>query len=298
MDTHQLDGNTSSRPMRAWVALACGLILCASIGSCRKNETADNAPHPRIVSFSPALTEMLFDMGLGDHVVGVTTSCVLPEGVSRPRVCNMMNAEAVEPILSVKPDCVVAQISPSKLEALQRIAPEIKIEHFDIETLADISAAITHLGQVVGRPEVVQPARQKFEQQLDEVRRAVADKPRPRVLFMAPKSLAAGTGTFLDEMIQVAGGTNAATFKGWQNINLDAVMAARPDVLICQADPDEDAAKTKAYWEAVGEFPAAKSHRVLVVSDRHWTIPTARSAQYVRILAEMLHPGALAGKAP
>ena len=75
------------------------LIICVA-GCARKGQS--NAPSPRLVTLSPALTTIVFEMGLGDHVVGVTGFCQLPEGEQRPIVGNALNIRT-EPSMQLSP---------------------------------------------------------------------------------------------------------------------------------------------------------------------------------------------------
>ena len=84
-----------------------------------------------------------------------------------------------------------------------------------------------------------------------------------------------GAGSFIDDMIHQAGGTNAAgDFPRWANLNLDAIMLSKADIVICQMDKPQDADKAKEYWLKIKSLPAADSGRVFVVCDPRWTIPT------------------------
>jgi len=100
----------------------------------------------------------------------------------------------------------------------------------------------------------------------------------------------AGTGTFINEMIESAGGVNvAADAKGWVTINREYVLAKGPDVIVCWTDPGKENA-AKAHWSALPSLPAGKGGRVFAVSDRFWTIPGSRTEGLVESLAHMIHP--------
>ena len=105
-------------------ALALG--LCG----CPKRDRQDQAESPRIISYSPALTGIVFDMGLGDHVVGVTTYCVLPPEQTRPKVARTN----VEKILHLRPDVILIQQASKDFDAVREADQHIRIEHFQIET--------------------------------------------------------------------------------------------------------------------------------------------------------------------
>ena len=135
--------------IRRWAA-ACVLLAGGVMLTCcdRANNSSPSAAAgaKRVVSFSPAITQMMFDMGLGDQVVGVTRFCKLPAGIQRPRVgdARSFNSEA---ILAVRPDVVFAQTAPAKFQGVRDIDGHIKIISLGIESLDDIPAAMLAIGK-------------------------------------------------------------------------------------------------------------------------------------------------------
>ena len=83
------------------------LLFFVFAAGCDEQAPDTDTPHPRLITYSPAITQMVFDMGLGDHVVGITKFCRLPEGQSRPVVGDNLNIR-IEPILSVQPDLILS----------------------------------------------------------------------------------------------------------------------------------------------------------------------------------------------
>lgn len=278
------------------------LILLAAVlvlAGCRKEMPLPQAKRPRIVSFSPALTQIVFDMGLGDHVVGVTGYCRLPAGQSRPVVGDAHRASS-EAILAQRPEVVLIQQDPKTFEGVRRKDPSVRIEHFKIETLADIASAMERIGRIAGRAEIGRDRKEQFLAELEAVRARVPAGRRLRVLFTDghEPALVAGRGTFIHQMIELAGGVNAAAdYKGWENLNKEVIQAAAPDVFVCLTDPGREEA-VKARWMSLPELPAARTGRVYIVTDRDWTIPSARMAKVARRLSEMLHPPAETRAAP
>ena len=238
---------------------------------------------------SPALVQMTFDMGLGDHVAGVSDFSALPDGQQRPVVGDYLNVR-VEPILAVEPDVVLTQADPSLFDTLRKAAPHVQIEHFEIETLADVSAAMERIGRIAGRPEVGKASSRRFREKLDAVRRRRAGGPRPRVMFVVgcEQPLGCGAETFLDEMITLVGGENvlAARFEGWKTTGLETVLDAKPDVVVCQCEPGRED-QTVQYWTDLGDGRFAT--RVFAVTQYDWTIPAGHLADYTEALDCMVH---------
>ncbi len=279
-----------SRASRRWAIVAVAALLPAG---CNDEAPLPDAAHPRIVSNSPALTQMLFDMGLGDHVVGVTTQCELPAGEMRPTVGAAIDIDE-DAILSLQPHVVLTQTQLGRFQAVRNVAPEIRFEHFRFDSLADIAAALQRIGEIAGRPEAGETARADFEAKLDAIRRRVAGRERPRVMFVYghDRPATSGRNTFVHDMIGLAGGVNAAAeqYDGWKKVNVEHVLVLKPDVLICQTDA-AGAERARKAWGGLTGLPAADSGRVHVVTDRHLTIPSTRSAGFAADMAAMIHPG-------
>jgi len=283
------------RRLISFIPALLATFLC---GACQRKGV--EGAKPRLVTFSPALTDLVFDMGLGDHVVAVTSQCQLPPGQQRRIVGDAFTVNT-EAILSVQPDALLIQMDPRQFEVVRKIKPDVGIEHFTIEKIDDVTAAVERIGRIVGKEEVGKLAAERFRGELDAVRRRVADRPRPRVLFVMgyKEPSTAGGGTFVGEMIEIAGGRNAAaeSYDGWKSLNLEYILSARPDVLVCWTAPNE-ANEAREYWSGLGDLPAVRERRVLVVTERDWTIPTTRLAGYVSRLADLIHPETTPGGAP
>lgn len=267
-------------------------LMLVALPACRNRDPETETPHPRLVTFSPALTRITFNMGLGAHVVGVTTFCRVPEGSTRPPVVGSNLSVRVEPILAVRPDVVLVQMEAKHFEPLRRMKPDIRIEHFRIETLADIASAMERIGKLVGKPKLGLQQGRLFRQRLEALRRQTEKLPRRRVMFVMgyQNPSGPGKGTFMDEMIDLAGGVNvlAERFDSWKRPGLEAVIKLAPELIICQCKPGDEA-EAVAYWKAL-KFPNNSVKRVVTVTDDDWTVPAGHLAEYAERLAGFIHP--------
>ncbi len=248
---------------------------------------------PRLASLAPALTAMLFSMGLGDQVVGVTRYCMLPDGQQRPVLGDALTV-STEAVLAAEPDVLLIQSDADKYAPLQQLDPSLQIEHFSIETLSDISDALRRLATIAGQPDLGVRQAGDLDAGFEAIRQQTAGLERPRVLFVmgSEKPGTAGSGTFLHELMELSGGTNAAAeHQGWATLNVEYVLAAQPDVLVCWSSP-RDADRDRARWQALEDLPAARDGRVWVVTDSSWTLPTPKLLDHAQQLARMLHPRA------
>jgi len=266
------------------IALFFAIFLC--MGGCRDRTSNENASSPRVVTFSPAITDMIFEMGLGDHIVGVSSYCRLPDGEERPDVGNVLNIRS-EPILTVDPDLILTQIEPETLDAVRQIAPDIAIEHFEIETLEDIAVAMERIGRLLDDPEKGILHSDNFRASIQELEAQRLELDEQRVLFVTgyEQPLAAGRETFIDEMMTLAGGRNVLSdrFKGWKAVGLETILETSPDVIVCLCtDGRKDEAER--YWTELGA-----SRRVILLDDPDWTIPAGHLPDYTCQLRDLLH---------
>jgi len=289
------------------LAANCGLLAASALLACCSRGTGPTtaqAGPKRVVSFSPAITQMMFDMGLSEQVVGVTRLCELPAGAERPRVGDALSFNS-EAILAVRPDVILTQTAAAKFQGVLDVDSHVKVVPLSIESLSDIPAAMLKIGQELGCEKVARRKADAFNRAIQAVEQRIRILPRKRTIFVmgTDRPTAAGEGTFVADMIAAAGGVNVgAAISGqtiWRPAQIEAVIAARPDVLICQVSPGREAA-AKAYWMQWKDIPAATVGQVYVVSDPDWSIPGPNLARLLPKLAAMIHgePASSTGVSP
>jgi iron complex transport system substrate-binding protein len=254
----------------------------------------------RIVSVIPAVTEMLFAMGAGDAVVGVSSYDHYPAAVeSRTRVGGLIDPN-FERIVTLKPDLVIVygtqQEFIAKLE--QAHVPIYRYEH---AALADVTATVRAIGQRIGRADAGNALAGAMERDLDAVRRQVAGDRRLKtlLLFGRDKSSlrsinASGGYGFLHDLLDVAGGDDVFADVKKQSVqtNAEQVLARAPEAIIELHESITPAEMTQArsLWSVLGTVPAVRNGRVHFLTGEYLTIPGPRVAQAARAIAEALHP--------
>jgi len=272
----------------------CLLAAASLLAGCGEEGPPPGGASPRIITLSPALTQIVFDMGCGDHVIGVTKHCTLPGGQSR-RTFDALQLSA-EVLLAAEPDVILHEWDSPVFAGVRRIEPDIRIERFRLHSLGDITDATVRIGEILGAPAAAAAALQRFEAKLDAVRARVRGKARPRTLFVMglPADPAVlGAGSFSAELVEVAGGTDASAgmpgSKPWYPTVMEAIIKARPEVLICHASPDKAAAAARE-WSRWQDLPAAQAGRVVVVTDDRYVRPGPRVADMAEKIARIIHP--------
>ena len=278
--------------MRSRAALACGIIiaLCAA--------AADAEPPARIVSLAPSITEMLFALGVGDRVVGVSTYCDYPPQAAQIDRVGTFLEPNIERILAKRPDLVIGVPSPDNhapVDRLQQLGLRVLI--VDPERVPDVLTTIETLAQTVGVPERGAQLTAQIRGDIAAVTGRLDGAPRPSVLMLVGRSpfIVAGAGTYQDELIGLAHGDNVAApiGKQWPSVPLELIVGRAPEVIIdasmgSEEAPDRDSAL--AFWRDFSTIPAVRNQRVYGYRAYELLRPGPRVAQTLETIARFIHP--------
>ncbi len=204
--------------------------------------TSDALPSPkRIVSLSPAGTEMLFAMGLGDRVAAVTTFCDHPrEALSKPKVGGFADV-SIEALISMGADLVVLQdIHSPMTQQLTRAG--IRWIMLRQDSVAQVLDSMRALGRACGVPDRGQALARRTESQIRAISSRTKGK-RPRVLVCVSREMeagritsfyAAGSRSFYGELVRLAGGENCLppSSPPYPMVFAEGLLAMRPQVVI------------------------------------------------------------------
>jgi iron complex transport system substrate-binding protein len=254
------------------------------------------------VSTSPTVTETLFALGLGDRVVGVSRYCRFPAAaLALPKVGTFLKPDA-ELIARLQPDLVI--IHASHTATAQRLASlSIPTVTVDRGALASVFSTIRELGTATGTTDRATALVADLEQQLARVRQVVAGRPSQRVLILVGRRagtttdlVAAGRGTYLHDLVGIAGGVNVLddpSLPEYPRISLETVIRLKPDVLIDAAEMGQQfdeprRRQTEALW-AAQPLVAASKMRVHAVTSEAFVTPGPRVVDVARELARWLH---------
>jgi iron complex transport system substrate-binding protein len=267
--------------------------------ACRRPPVAqrDAGADQRIVSLSPSTTEALFVIGAGPRVVGRSRYCDWPPEVAKlPQVGGYVDP-SFEAILALRPDLVTGARGPAGAAMSERLeARGIATYLPKTESFAEIDAMILGLGERTGHVTEAKAKVAALDAQVTAVEKAVGSRPRPRVLFvfgLEPVSVA-GPGSFADEMIRRAGGTNAVTEGGgYPTLGIERILTIDPDVVVnaamAEAHGNERIRKDTPGWSKVR---AVVSGRVVPVTDESVLRPGPRIGDGLTTLARAIHPDA------
>ena len=292
-------------PFRAGVVALCvGLgIACAradraSTAAALLDDFGDTVaiagPPQRIVSLSPATTEILFALGAGARLVGRTHWDTYPaEAVAVPDLGNGIRPN-VESVLATRPDLVVLYATQENRAAARvfRVAG-VGVVSLRLDSIAQFARATRLLGAVTGAEERAGVIVDSVMQTLDRVRAATRTLERPTVFLPAyPQPLLAiGGGSFLSELVEIAGGRNVfGDLEGPSpEISFEEVLRRNPDVVM--SSPSAAATLLREpRWRAL---PAVRDSRVLLLDTALTMRPGVRLGEAAVSIARLLHPGAV-----
>jgi len=191
----------------------------------------------RIVTLAPSLTEMLVTLGAGERLVGVTRFDDAPEVRDLPRVGGYTDP-SLETIVGLRPDLVLCQPSPGNKGTVTQLSDAgIPVEVFPLETVADITSALTRLGVLVGREEAARTAARAIDTARAQARSAAARRSRSIsavLLFDVDPLIASGRGSFAAELLDDVGARNVVppAPQPYPQLPLETLLAHRPDLVL------------------------------------------------------------------
>ncbi|MGA2670672.1 MAG: ABC transporter substrate-binding protein [Dehalococcoidia bacterium] len=200
---------------------------------------AINGTPQRIISLAPSNTEILFALGLGDKVVGVTDYCDYPpEALNKTKVGGYANPD-IEKIVALNSDLILAGYG-NPIEVVYTLAG-LGLTVFGIKTtdLDDLLNDIRRVGEITDKEIEAQALTSEMENKIQAVTNQTQElEQKPKVFYIVwggegSALWTAGSGTFIDELIEKAGGVNICqNITGYAEISLESVLASNPEIII------------------------------------------------------------------
>ena len=293
--------------MVVFIGVALGLMMVATVQSDAVKLIDDlgveveiaGGPE-RIVSLAPSNTELLYALGLGNKVVGVTEVCDFPVEVAKVEKVAGFNSVNLEKIAAVKPDLVLAARG-NDIEGIRSLRElGIRVFSLDIQSLQQLLQAVDRVGALCG----VEAEAARLRGGLDKRIQNVADRlaqaqGKPRVLwgYWSDPVYTAGPGTMIDDVITQAGGFNVASAaeRAWPQVGLETILSWAPEVIVTTYLPTgQDSLATEILrlqktdgWKMV---PAVSDSRLYFIEADWLMRPGPRLVNAYEQLARTIHP--------
>lgn len=250
----------------------------------------------RVVSLAPSITEIIFALGAGDRLKGVTEYCNYPpEARFLTKVGSYVHLD-LERIVALKPDlCIAVRDGNPKDEVTQLEAFGIPVYAVDPRSLNTTVDTVLEIGCLLNSARKAQYLADQMRARIKGVKERVAQtQKRPRVFFQIGTAplVSAGTDTLIDGLIAEAGGQNvAAGPMTYPRFSMEQVLALRPDIIIITSMTKETNLKeVKAEWEKFGGLPAVRNNRIFIVDADLFDKAAPRLVEGLETLARLIHP--------
>ncbi len=257
------------------------------------------SPPQRIISLAPNITEILFDLDLGEKVVGVTRYCDFPEkALEKEKIGGMIDLD-LERIIALKPDLIIG-FRGNPLRVIERLRslqlPVFVLEMgTNLETLFTIIKKIGTITQEGKKAEVLVESLKKRYDKTQTKLRKIQHQPRVFLSIHGTGLWTCGKGSFLNDLVLKAGGVNVAGNipRKWLHYNREQLIHDNPEVIITLSRSQTEFTKVKdwikneAYLEGT---KAVESDRIYFLDENLATRPGPRLIEALEELARILHP--------
>ncbi len=249
----------------------------------------------KIVSLAPSNTELLYALGLGERVVGVDEYSDFPAEAKQKEKIGGYKDTNLERVIALNTDLVLASGITAKQLISTMETRGLMVVVLDPTNLAGVVANMKLVAQLTNVPEKGEALATEFQKKLDEVTAKTKDvKARPRIFYeLDPTLFTVGPGSFIDEMIQKAGGQNIVTdtTNPYPQLNQEVVINKDPEVILLGDDTGgnhtPEKILTRPGWDKIS---AIKNKRVYALNANLVNRPGPRAALGVENIAKALYP--------
>jgi iron complex transport system substrate-binding protein len=277
-----------------WTAASQGAVFTDALG---RQVALDGEPE-RIVTLAPSLTEIVYFLGLGERVVGVTNfSSYPPEAKLKPKVGSYVNLNA-ERIISLLPDLVIGTSDgnqPAVIELIDRAGIPVFI--VKPSNTREVIETIRDIGRICGVGDKANALARDLSLRVNRIVAKTVGLDRPVVFLQvsAKPIMTVNASTFSSDLIRLAGGRNMADREPitYPRVSIEEVIREGPDVIIVSSmDRGGEFERIKQQWLSLEMVPAAKTGRVYLVDSDLIDRPSPRIVEGLEILARHIHPDA------
>ncbi|MCI0477847.1 MAG: cobalamin-binding protein [Anaerolineales bacterium] len=249
----------------------------------------------RIVSLAPSNTEVLYALGLGARVVGVTQYCNYPpEAKEKPTVGGFSKID-LEKVVGLAPDLILATNLHNKTVVPELEKRGLVVAVVEPKNVNDVLAKIAFVGKLTGASESAAKLTAQLKSRIDAVTTKVATvKDKPRVFYEIDKSLyTPGPGSFIDDLLTKAGGVNIAADakSSYAQLSSEAILAKDPQIILLGDmlfGESPESVKARPGWTNI---TAVKTGRIVPITNEDVVArPGPRVVEGLEMIARALHP--------
>jgi len=300
MKNASFDNNFHTRVL----LLACvAVLLCSPMQAgaetfrdSLKRKVMLRASPRRIVSLAPSITEMIYFLGLGDRLVGVTRFSYFPEEArEKPKVGTYIDIN-VEKVVTLNPDLVIATVDGNRREDIEMLEEAgIPVYVVNPRRVYQILEAIERVGDICGIAHRARAGVASLRKRVERVKEAVRERERPLVFLVinAKPLMTVNRSTTHHDVIELAGGRNMAEDQPitYPRISLEEVIRRGPEVIIVSSmERGGGHERVQREWFRWNAIPAVQDGRVYVIDSDLIDRAAPRIVDGLEEMAKLIHP--------
>lgn len=250
----------------------------------------------KIVSVSPAITEIMFDLDCGDRLIGRTDFCTYPKQVKKIKSIGGINNANLEMIISMRPDLVITSSIFTK-KMFQTIETSgIPIMSFkERNTIDGMYDIIKMLGDILDKKdkanEIINNSKQRLQEiksKRENINKTKGLKTMPKIYYVvgfgSSGDFSAGKDTYINEIITLAGGDNIAKNSMNWSFSTEELFAKQPDYIFVRKEDSASFVNTHPYTE----LKAVKNKKVYGIESELMDIQTPRSIEAIEFISRVI----------
>jgi iron complex transport system substrate-binding protein len=249
----------------------------------------------RIISLAPSVTEILFALEVDEQLVAVTDFCDYQPAATRKLKVGGMYHPNLEQIIGLRPDVVITAVGASQKDTVLRLEKlGVPVYVLNPKSMDDILASILRVAELVSREREAQRFVGDLRHRLFAIERRLSGQRPVRALYLLwyQPLMTVGPGSFLHEIMTLAGGDNLAkdAVLSYPTYSLEQVLTAAPEVIVLNSDSAPFLHLIAEQPQRWSHLPAVRNGRIHVVETGLMNRPSPRSVDAVELLARFLHP--------
>ena len=260
----------------------------------RKIELSD-APK-RIISLAPSITEILYFIGLGDRLVGVTMFSYYPEEATKKPKVGPYSEINIERVISLNPDLVIGTADGNNrgdVEMLEEVGIPVYI--VNPRNINQVLHSIEKIGEVCGVNIRTKRLASNLRQRVMVIKEKLKRAERPLVLLVINMKpiISVGRGTMHNDLIKLSGGRNMIESQKipYPKINMEEIIKKRPDIIIISSmERGGEFDKAKRAWIRWSTLPAVQKGDVYLIDSDLIDRASPRIIQGLEEMAKLIHP--------
>ncbi|WP_457810176.1 vitamin B12 ABC transporter substrate-binding protein BtuF [Providencia rustigianii] len=218
------------------------------------------AQKSRVISLSPANTELAYAAGLGENLIAVSAYSDYPDAAKKLEQVSNWQGLNVERIIALKPDLILAWRGGNPQRPLDQLAAlGIPIVYFDPQTVDGVISALAELSQYSPHPEIAERNIAQMQATLQAQKDKLANNKKPRQLFIqlgTQPLFSAGNHTLQNDVLKVCGAQNIFEDSAvpWPQVSREQVLTRKPDAIVMTGSEEQEKA-VKAFWHSQLNVP-------------------------------------------